>query len=298
MKRLASLFLIALLCLISLLAPVCAQNVSEMRKGLAELSAGQYAAALSAFAVAIKKAPSDMQARYCYAVCLHHVGRLGEARTEYTQVAKLSKDPELVRRANKGIQGCGPASSNSFAISEPVDTSGGAGFGAAPGGGFGGIAAGGPAGGYGAAAGGADLGGWTTPPSQRLNSQTVMHAAAWAQQQARATASHQNSYGSGGSYATGLPKVIDVYTDWCGWCKKLEPMMAVAQQKFAGQVEFRRINAEAPESAEFCKKLNIHSYPTIVYYDAQGKLVEIGHGCPKTQEALNDRISTYFNLPK
>jgi thioredoxin-related protein len=73
----------------------------------------------------------------------------------------------------------------------------------------------------------------------------------------------------------GKPIMVDFYTDWCYWCKRLErdtyPDRDVA--RLSDRQVSLKLNAER-EGRELARKHGVRSYPTIVYFDPQGK--EIG----------------------
>lgn len=71
------------------------------------------------------------------------------------------------------------------------------------------------------------------------------------------------------------PIMMDVYTDWCGWCHKLDKDVYsradVTKAVNAGFVPLK-INPEASKANEaFVNKYKVDGYPTIVYIDAKGK---------------------------
>lgn len=71
--------------------------------------------------------------------------------------------------------------------------------------------------------------------------------------------------------------VVDVYTDWCGWCKKMDetvyqsPRIAALQD----QVVFVKLNAEdGSEGEDFARRSRVQGYPTTIMLDSNGS--EIG----------------------
>jgi thiol-disulfide isomerase/thioredoxin len=245
-----------------------AQQESPLKQGLAELSAGRYNFALPKFELAVKNSPSDMQARYCLAVCYHYVGRYGEAQREYGFVAKNAVDPALQRRAKKGLEGCTTSLSS---ISHAAKGSGGAR----------------------ATSFSMDGGDGAANPAE-----LGAAAASVGQQQVGLVASKLPGAGPAappafsGTYGT--PKIVDVYTDWCGWCKKFEPTFEQAQSKFAGKVTFERVNAELPENKPLPQNWGVTGYPTVVFIDGAGNVVDVIHGAPKTYEIFEARIIKAF----
>ncbi len=65
--------------------------------------------------------------------------------------------------------------------------------------------------------------------------------------------------------------LVDFYTDWCGYCKKLDaevfPHPKVVQ--FSGQLVAVRVDAER-EGKALAKKYAVSGFPTILYLDADG----------------------------
>ncbi len=244
-------FALVVLCFYSGI-PAFANSV-EMQKGLAALNAGKYSLALGSFELAVKAEPSNVQVRYCLAVCYHYLGRTMDANRDYAWVCANTSDPDLLRRAKKGLSACRAiaptATSGFFGCVEPNES--------------------------------------TMEPAPH----TVTTAAgrpAGSKWPAAAVAPTAPSFNSG------TPKVVDVYTTWCHWCKVFEPKFEEAQNKYSGRIEFERINAELPENKEFCQMNSVRSFPTVLLFDGSGNLVDTIKGCPKTFEIFEKRILTAF----
>ncbi|GIV39627.1 MAG: hypothetical protein KatS3mg033_1427 [Thermonema sp.] len=84
---------------------------------------------------------------------------------------------------------------------------------------------------------------------------------------------------------TGKPFFVDFYTDWCGPCKMLEKN--TFRNKEVGDFANKnyiayRINAEKGEGIELADKYRIRAYPSIYFFDSEGRLVEkvIGYHTP------------------
>jgi len=80
----------------------------------------------------------------------------------------------------------------------------------------------------------------------------------WADAQRQATASNKLV-------------MIDFYTDWCGWCKKLDKDTYSADSvvKASASVVSVKINAEK-EGVALAKKYGVSGFPTILFVDAKG----------------------------
>ena len=61
-----------------------------------------------------------------------------------------------------------------------------------------------------------------------------------------------------------LPVVVYVWASWCLPCKTMSPAIARAAEKFNGQVELRKINAD--EHIDQIKALKIMGVPTVILY--------------------------------
>lgn len=68
--------------------------------------------------------------------------------------------------------------------------------------------------------------------------------------------------------------LVDVYTDWCGWCKVLDKKVfanptaaAFINKSFVGF----KANAEKGDGVAFSKKFNVSGFPTTVVLSPQGK---------------------------
>ncbi|HUI06663.1 MAG TPA: thioredoxin fold domain-containing protein [Verrucomicrobiae bacterium] len=79
--------------------------------------------------------------------------------------------------------------------------------------------------------------------------------------------------------------MVDVYTDWCGWCKKLDKdtySNKDVETKVTKEFIALKINPEkGAQNKKLAKQLGTRGYPHIVFLDAQGKkLAEIAGYVP------------------
>lgn len=70
------------------------------------------------------------------------------------------------------------------------------------------------------------------------------------------------------------PIMVDFYTDWCGWCKKLDKDTYGDSrvQKLAGQ--FICVKVDGDRNADLVGKYNIRGYPTILFLDSNGNIAQ------------------------
>lgn len=79
----------------------------------------------------------------------------------------------------------------------------------------------------------------------------------------------------GEAKATGKLLMIDFYTDWCGWCKKLDADVYPAPEVVKQAGSFVPVKLDAEKDADgirLAKKFNITGYPTILFIDADENL--------------------------
>lgn len=81
--------------------------------------------------------------------------------------------------------------------------------------------------------------------------------------------------------------LVDVYTDWCGWCKKLDKEVfadARVGEATRGLVAIR-VNAEKG-GEEVASRFRVGGYPTLLFVDGDGNLVHRVEGYLPADEFL------------
>lgn len=85
--------------------------------------------------------------------------------------------------------------------------------------------------------------------------------------------------------------IVDVYADWCGWCKKMDASTfkddAVSDFVNSNMVALK-LNSEVGDGAEFAQKYKITGLPTIVYLDSKGNLVRVAPGYKNATQLLKE----------
>lgn len=92
------------------------------------------------------------------------------------------------------------------------------------------------------------------------------------------------------------PIFVDAYTTWCGPCKWMaknifsqEQVGVYMKQNFIAY----KMDMEKGEGPDFAKKNNVVAYPTLLYFDAEGKMIHKGIGARDADgliELCNDAL--------
>lgn len=92
----------------------------------------------------------------------------------------------------------------------------------------------------------------------------------------RSKISWQNSYSSGLALAEKEKKMkmLYFYTDWCGWCKKMEKE-AFTDKELTGFLDkFIKVKINGDKDKQTTQKFAVTGYPTLVFTDHEGKVIE------------------------
>jgi thioredoxin 1 len=77
-----------------------------------------------------------------------------------------------------------------------------------------------------------------------------------------------------------VKKVIEFYTTWCGVCTRFAPTFEETKSRYAGQIEFQKLDAEDDANAELRSKYSVTRFPTLIFLDKDGNLLKRGEGAP------------------
>jgi len=81
--------------------------------------------------------------------------------------------------------------------------------------------------------------------------------------------------------------LVDFYTDWCGHCRIVQPVLEELEAKFANLVTVVKVDAD--DEKEIADRYGIKNYPTIVLFeDGKETARKIGaHPLEVFEEILN-----------
>ncbi len=69
--------------------------------------------------------------------------------------------------------------------------------------------------------------------------------------------------------------LVDVYTDWCGWCKKLDREVFADGRVGAAVKDLVAVKVNAEKGGEeIARRYRVRGYPTILFLDGAGNVVE------------------------
>jgi len=67
------------------------------------------------------------------------------------------------------------------------------------------------------------------------------------------------------------PLMVDVYTDWCHWCKELDKKTYTDARVIDLSRKFVCVKVDGDKNRDFVKKYSIEGYPTIVFLSSKSK---------------------------
>jgi thiol-disulfide isomerase/thioredoxin len=82
------------------------------------------------------------------------------------------------------------------------------------------------------------------------------------------------------------PCLIDFSTAWCGWCKKLHPVLEEVSQQYEGEIYVYTLDAE--KEPELSALFGVRSFPTVILCPMKGgpRIVQGYHPLDYWQEAI------------
>ena len=87
------------------------------------------------------------------------------------------------------------------------------------------------------------------------------------------------------------PIMVDFYSDWCGWCTKLDKETYQDEKVIQLSKRFVCLKLKTDKYPAIAKKYNIRALPTILFTDAEGKVVAGGPGFRNADRLLSEMRS-------
>lgn len=72
----------------------------------------------------------------------------------------------------------------------------------------------------------------------------------------------------------GKPIMVDFYTDWCGWCKKLDKDTYSNKNVRSLAEKFICVKINGDKHRNLVSKYNVTGYPSIFFLDSDGKVIK------------------------
>lgn len=96
---------------------------------------------------------------------------------------------------------------------------------------------------------------------------------------------------------SGKPVMVDFYTDWCGYCKKLDAEVYTDIGVIAESVNFISVKINAEKESDLAQKYQVSGFPTILWLDANGTPIERLPGYTDAPEFLKLMRDTRAKVP-
>lgn len=81
-----------------------------------------------------------------------------------------------------------------------------------------------------------------------------------------------------------VPVVVDFYADWCGPCKRMEPILSKVSLEFEGKVKVVKVNSD--DNQQVALNYQVRGLPTLILFKG-GKEVDRKLGLQSEQDLKN-----------
>jgi len=94
------------------------------------------------------------------------------------------------------------------------------------------------------------------------------------------------------------PVLIDFYTEWCGWCKKLDSDTYSDSRVNSASEKFVCVKIDAEKEPEIANKYGVTGFPTIIFLDSNASVISTIPGYLPPDEFLANMNKILSSLPK
>jgi thiol:disulfide interchange protein DsbD len=84
------------------------------------------------------------------------------------------------------------------------------------------------------------------------------------------------------------PVLIDFYTEWCGWCRRLDQETYTDPRVRAKARQFVCVKIDAETDSDTASRYRVDGFPTIVFTDAAAKEIHRVTGFAPPEEFLKE----------
>lgn len=89
--------------------------------------------------------------------------------------------------------------------------------------------------------------------------------------------------------------IVDVYTDWCGWCKKMDKNIYTDPKVVALSSRFVFVKLDAEDGGQgqrFASRMGVNGYPTTLILDENGRSLQTVPGYPPSVQQFISTIES------
>jgi thioredoxin 1 len=96
-------------------------------------------------------------------------------------------------------------------------------------------------------------------------------------------------------YKGSLPAIVDFYTDWCGPCKAIAPVLEELSDEYKDKLLIYKIDSD--KEAELSGLFGIQSIPTLLFIPLEGQPMMQKGAIPKTafKQVIEERLLPISN---
>lgn len=83
-------------------------------------------------------------------------------------------------------------------------------------------------------------------------------------------------------------KVIDFYADWCGPCKRQDPIMDELKEDYEDEDWVEVVKVDVDSDTETAQEYGVRSIPTIIIEDEDGEVVKQFMGVTEKEKIVEE----------
>ncbi len=127
------------------------------------------------------------------------------------------------------------------------------------------------------------VGGASKSSTKMATNQKIVWSKTFEEAQAEAVKSHK-------------PLMVDFYTDWCSACKMLDRDGYTNADVIQQSQKFVMVKVDAEKRQDLALRFNVTGYPTLLWLDADGKVLNTSPGYGGVEMLQNDMTTALHNF--